>query len=243
MKVARVRAALVADLKELARLTLGGHHAARALERVRHLLLAVHVLARLEAVNRVLRVPEVGRRDDDRVELFLLVEHLAVILVAVHLVLEPLEAVDDALLVVLRPHIAHGAEAETGDPEHGVGKHLTLRAGAEEGDVDFLQIRGRLGRGGGFLDSCLLERALRPPCVGEEAQRRDRRQALQHVAAIQFSRFARRDLRLTLPEVVACHGSSPSCAQRQARVRRPERTSPRLSGGMLVNGIGVYQPK
>ena len=105
------------------------------------------MLARLEAVDRVLRVPEVGRRDDDRVELFLLVEHLAVILVAVHLVLEPLEAVDDALLVVFGPDVAHGAEAEPGDAQHRVGKHLALRAGAEERDVDLLQIRRRLGGG------------------------------------------------------------------------------------------------
>src|SRR4029450_12034421 len=37
VKVARVRAPLVADLKEFARFPLRGHHAARALERVRHL--------------------------------------------------------------------------------------------------------------------------------------------------------------------------------------------------------------
>ena len=243
VQVARVRAALVADLKELARLALGGHHAARALERVRHLLLAVHVLAGLEAVDRVLRVPEVRRRDDHRVELFLLVEHLAVILVGVRLVLEPLEAVDDALLVVFGPDVADGAEAQPGDAEHRVGEHLPLRAGAEEGDVDHLQIRGRLGRGGDLLDSCLLERALRLPRVGEEAQRRDRRQPLQHVAAIQFSWFARRGLRLRLSRGRRRHGSSPSCAQRQAAlVARNGRRRGCLSG-MLVNGIGVYQPK
>ena len=105
----------------------------------------------------MLCVPEVGRRDDHRVELFLLVEHLAVILVAVRLVLEPLEAVDDALLVVFGPDVADGAEAEPRDPEHGVGQHLPLRTGAEERDVDHLQVCGRLCGGGDLLDSCLLD--------------------------------------------------------------------------------------
>ena len=109
--VARVRAALVADLQELARLALRQHHAAGALERVRHLLLAVHVLAGLQGVNRVLRVPEVGRGDDHRVELFLLVEHLAVVRVAIRFLLEPLQGVDDPAQVVLGPDVAHGAEA------------------------------------------------------------------------------------------------------------------------------------
>ena len=158
--IAGIGAALVADLQELARLALGRHHAARAVERVRHLLLAVDVLAGLEAVDRVLRVPEVRRRDDDRVELFLLVEHLAVVLVGVHLVLESAEAVDDALLVVLRPDVADGAEAEAGDAQHRVGEDLSLRAGAQEGDVDHLQVGGRLRRRGDLRDPGLLVGAL-----------------------------------------------------------------------------------
>ena len=79
----------------------------------------------------------------------LLVEHLAVVLVAVHLVLEPLEGVDDAPLVVVGPDVAHGAEAQARDAEHRFGQHLALRPGAEEGDVDLLQAgRGRRRRGG-----------------------------------------------------------------------------------------------
>ena len=183
--VARVAAALVADLQQLAGLAGGEHHRARALERVRHLLLAVHVLAGLQAVDRVLRVPEVGRRDHDRVELLLLVEHLPVVFVAVHVVLELLQRVDDALLVVLGPDVAHGAEAQPGDAQHRVGQHLALRAGAEQRDVDLLQVLGR-------------RRAARPrrppaasarspsasPGVAEQAERGHRRQPEQHVAAV-----------------------------------------------------------
>ena len=99
-------------------------------------------LPAFEAVDRVLRVPEVGRRDDDRVELLLLVEHLAVVLVAVHLLLEPLEGVDDAPLVVLGPDVADRAEAQARDAEHRLHQHLALGAGAEQRDVDLLQAGG-----------------------------------------------------------------------------------------------------
>ena len=135
----------MADLQELAGLTLRHHHAAGALERVRHLLLAVDVLAGLQAVDRVLRVPEVGRRDDDRVELLLLVEHLAVVLIAVRLLLEPLEGVDDAPLVVLGPDVADRAEAQARNPEHRLHQHLALGAGADQRDVDLLHARSAAG--------------------------------------------------------------------------------------------------
>ncbi len=141
VQVARVAAALVADLQELARLPGGEHHAPRALQRVRHLLLAVDVLAGLQAVHGVLRVPEVGSGDDDRVELLLLVEHLPVVFVPVHVELELPQGVDHALLVVLLPDVAHGAEAQAGDAQHGVQQHLSLRPRAEQRHVDLA--RGR----------------------------------------------------------------------------------------------------
>ena len=186
VEVARIRAALVADLKELAGLARGRHHVPRPLERVRHLLLAVHVLAGLEAVDRVPLVPEVGRRDEDRVELLLLVEHLAVVLVGVGLVLVPLQAVDDAPLVVLRPDVAHRAEAQPWNSKHRVRQHLALRPRAQERDVDHLQIGGRHGRRGGRLRPRLLVLALFVPGVAEETERGDRGQSLQHFAPIQL---------------------------------------------------------
>ena len=137
-------------------------------------------------VNRVRRVPEVGRRDDDRVELFLLVEHLAVVFVAVGLLLEPLEGVDDAPLVVLRPDVAHRAEAQARDAEHRFHQHLALSPGAEQGDVDLLETRrGDRSRGCRLLpaSSVLL---LAAPRVAEEPQRRDRGQPHEHVAPIEL---------------------------------------------------------
>ena len=210
VEIARVRSALVADLQELAGLAGGRHHAARPLEGVRHLLLAVHVLAGLQTVDRVLRVPEVGGGDDDRVELLLLLEHLAVVLVAADLVLEPRETVDDPLLVVLGPDVAHCAEAQAGDPEHRVGQHLALGSRAEEGHVDLLQIgRSRL-RCGGCLDLRLLVLVLPAPRVAEETQRGDRGQPCQHLSPVEFPRSVGPGLRRPLVLLVlTSHRCSP----------------------------------
>ncbi len=133
-------------------------------------------------------VPEVRRRDEDRVELLLLVEHLAVILVAGGLVLEPLQAVDDAPLVVLRPDVAHRAEAQPGNSKHRVRQHLALGPRAQERDVDHLQVGGRDGRRGGRLRPRLLVLALFVPGVAEETERGDRGQPHQHFAPIEPSR-------------------------------------------------------
>ncbi len=201
----------MADLQELAGLAGGSHHAARALERIRHLFLAVHVLAGLEAVDRVPRVPEVGGGDDDGVECLLLVEHLAVVVVAVDLVLEPLEGVDGAPLVVLRPDVAHRTEAQSGDAQHRFRQHLALRPGAEKGDVDLLQVGCRRRRRGRRLHPSLLVAALFVPRVAEEPQRRDRGQAHEQISPIELSRAVGCRLRLPLALVVlASHRSSPA---------------------------------
>ena len=201
----------MADLEELARPAGGLHHGSRALEGVRHLLLAVHVLAGLEAVDRVPRVPEVGRRDDDRVDLLLLVEQLAVVLVAVHLVLEPLQLVDDAALVVLGPHVAHRAEAHARDAEHRVGQHLALGAGADERHVDLLQVGRGDSRRGGLRQFRLLVLALPVPRVAEETERGDRGQPRKHLPPIEPSRPLSPGLRLLLALfVLASHCSSPA---------------------------------
>ena len=187
VQVARVAAPLVPDLEELPRLPGREHHAPGALQGVRHLLLAVDVLAGLQAVDGVRGVPEVGRRDDDRVEVLLLVEHLPVVFVPVDLELELLEGVHDPLLVVLRPDVAHRPEAQAGDPEHGVEQHLPLGPRAEEGDVDLgdvLRGRGRLGARG--LLRLLLVLVLLSPGVAEEAQGRHGREAQQHVAPVEL---------------------------------------------------------
>ena len=223
MDVARVRAALVADLEEFAGFALGKHHAAGALERVRHLLFAVHVLAGLQARNRVRRVPEIGRRDDDRVELFLLVEHLAVVFVAVGLLLEPLEGVDDAPLVVIGPDVTHRAEAQARDAKHRLHQHLALSPGAEQGDVDLLQTRrGDRSRGCRLLPapSVLL---LAAPRVAEEPERRDRGQPHEQIAPIELWRPF--DLRARLPlalfVLASSHHSSPVDQPKYTRALTP----------------------
>ena len=188
VEVARVAAALVPDLEQLPGLAGGRDHLARALERVRHLLLAVHVLARLQAIHRVRRVPEVGRRDHDRVELLLLVEHLAVVLVAADLELVLLERVHHAPLVELGPDVAHRPEAQAGDAEHGVEQHLPLGPRADEGYVDLLQVGGSSGPGGlGRLALLRLVGALLLQRVAEEAQGGDGGQPEQDVAPVELS--------------------------------------------------------
>ena len=56
MSVARIAAALMADLQQLARRPRRQHHLARLRQRVRHLLLAVHVPPRLQGGDGVLGV-------------------------------------------------------------------------------------------------------------------------------------------------------------------------------------------
>ena len=131
------------------------------------------MLAGFEALDRVRRVPEVRSGDDDRVDQRLLVEHLAIVLVAFHVVLEPLERVDDPPLVKLRPDVADRANTQAGDAKHGVGQHLALGAGAKERDVDLLQASLGRWRDGGLRTRPLIS-ALLVPGVAEESQRRDR---------------------------------------------------------------------
>ena len=119
------------------------------------------------------RVPEVRRRDDHRVDLFLLVEHLAVVRVAVRFLLEPLQGVDDAAQVVLGPDVAHRAEAQAGDAEHRLHEHLALRAGAKQRDVDVLEASGSGGRCGGRLFPSTAVPLLPAPRVAEQPEGRD----------------------------------------------------------------------
>ncbi len=170
-----------------------------------------HVLASLQGVDRVLRVPEVGRGDDHRVELLLLVEHLAVVLIAIRFLLEPLQGVDDPALVVLGPDVAHRAEAHAGNAEHRLHEHLALGAGAEQRDVDLLQTRVGGGRRSGRLFPATAVLLLPAPGVAEEPERRDRGQPPQQVAPPEFRRCVTRTGSRVLSLVVLVrHHASPA---------------------------------
>ncbi len=139
MEVPRVAAALVADLEELARLLLGLDHLPGLGQIVGHLLLAVDVQAGFHAGDGMLGVPEVGRRDDHRVDLaLLLVEHLFVIGVGVALLSVAAQQVGHALLVVGFPDVADGLELDVRNLAAGFHQDLSLGPGPEQGDVDVI---------------------------------------------------------------------------------------------------------
>ena len=124
------------------------------------------MLARAEAGARVFAVHPVGRRDHDRVDvLVLLFEHLAVVLVRLHVHTVPLEK-RLRLLALELPDVAHGAHAHAGDAHERLGEDARLLAEADEAYVDLVvlrtdrgvlgvedvEARQERGRGGGALD-------------------------------------------------------------------------------------------
>ena len=82
-------------------------------------------------------VYEIGRGDDDRVEIGDLGEHLAVIFVGLRVVAEFFEETLSVSAVVT-PDIDDGFEADAGDFEGGVGEDAALFAAADEGDVELV---------------------------------------------------------------------------------------------------------
>ncbi len=80
--VAWIAAALVADLAKFAGAIHCGDDTARAFEGVGHHLFAINIASGFEGHDRVWCVPEVGRGDKYRIELFFF-EHLFGIEVAV----------------------------------------------------------------------------------------------------------------------------------------------------------------
>ena len=146
--VARVAAALVADLAEFAGFFHGFDHGAGAVDGVGHHLLAIDVEAGFEAFHGVRRVPEIRGGDDDGVEAFLGGEHFVDVRVALGRV--ALEGADlgHAALEVVVPDVADGLEVEAGDVGHGLEQDAALFADADEGDVDLVRRRPHWRRGG-----------------------------------------------------------------------------------------------
>ena len=147
MQIPRIAAPLVADLQELAGFLLTLDHLPGLRQIVGHLLLAVDVESGLHAGDGVLGVPEVGRRDDDRVDVaLLLVEHLFVVDIGVVLVPVAIQQARYALLVVSLPNVADSLELDVRDLEAGFHQDLPLGAGAEQGHVDVLLAAAGCGK-------------------------------------------------------------------------------------------------
>jgi hypothetical protein len=72
---------LIAHLRDDVHLAGDFAHPSRLIDRVRERLLAIHVLAHPHGQHTGRRVVVVGSRDDDRVDIFALLEHFAVVFV------------------------------------------------------------------------------------------------------------------------------------------------------------------
>ncbi len=143
-----IAAPVMADLQQLAGLAGGAHHRARALDLVRHQLLAVDMLAGAHAGVGVLRVVEVRRRDNHRVEVGHARQHLAIVLERPGIVTE---LAKQALTVgpVVGPDIGDGAEADVRDLERGIEQHAALFTATDEADVEGIRAPGGGPRAGG----------------------------------------------------------------------------------------------
>ena len=128
--IPRIAPALMTDLKQLARLLCGLSYLLRPFQRVRHLLLAIHVQTGLHTSHRMWRVPEIGRRNYHRIKVLFRSEHLLVVHVLVMLMLIGPQYARDALLVVSRPDIANRLETNTGKLAFDNGVHQFLALGA-----------------------------------------------------------------------------------------------------------------
>ncbi len=136
--------ALAAHLQDAPRLPLGREHPRALVDRVHHRLLAVDVLARLERIDRHLRVPVVGARHDHRVHV-LAGEHLPV-------VARRLQVLAELLLALLEAPVVDVRGRDQLDPRHlerRLGVALAHAARAEEGEADPVVrgdgLRGLLG--------------------------------------------------------------------------------------------------
>jgi hypothetical protein len=136
------------DLQQFAGFARGFHHAAGVRQVGGHLLLAVDLEPGFHAGDGMFGVPEIGRGDDDRVQVVLfLVQQFFVIHVGVIRLAAFGKQAGDAPLVVLRPDIANRREADVGNLHGCVEQHLPFRSGPDERHAQFVgrQIGGSNG--------------------------------------------------------------------------------------------------
>jgi hypothetical protein len=205
--VSRMAAALVPDLQQLAGLAGGEHHPPGAIQRVGHLLLAIHVQPGPEAIDSLSAVPEVRRGNDDRIESLLFFQHLAVVVIAIHGKAALRQLVDRAFETVLRPDIADRTESQTRDPQHGIEQHRPLGPGANQGHVQLPEVPyGDAGPQLGRLLRLLIHPLL-VHGVPEQAEHRDRSDALEKIPTAQCFRWFPTGIILLETRFLFAHGS------------------------------------
>ncbi len=216
--VARVGSALVADLKELARLAGREDHGPGLVERVGHLLLAVDVEPPPETGVGLLGVDPVGRRHDRRVEVLLGGEQLAEVLVDVGDVAVFLEVVAGVLAAV-GPDVGDGDDADGRDAQHRLDEDTALGAAADDGHAELV---GGLG-GGGRRRGRVLGQDRPGQCDAEPGRGR----GPEEIAAADPSRrFLDRDAHGIAPlsvEAASSYYRSGLPMKSQARARVPPR--------------------
>ena len=139
MEIAWIAAPLLTDLEELASFASRLNHAAGSIDGVRHRGLTVDVQPHFQARDRLLGVTEIGRRDQHRMEILLLFEHLTVVHVAAGFVAIAAQQATDALEIQIFPDVTDRRKTNPGIGPHldaGVQQHLSLRAGPDQCNTD-----------------------------------------------------------------------------------------------------------
>mgnify|MGYP006294890481 CR=1 FL=1 len=202
----------MADLEKVAGLLGRLDHALGLREVVGHLLLAVDLLAGLEAGVRVFGVPEVRRGHDDRVHaVLLLVQHLLVVFVHV---LQDVMAVGvqppAGVPLAVVPDVAQAGELDAGDLDGLLNEDPALGAGPDDAHVD--------GGGAGLFGA--------QDGGGDGESRSDRRRRLQESASV--------DALLRLGFVISAHRPRNLLWRLVSSFRSPRPRSGRRRGGIVT---------
>ncbi|MGD0744793.1 MAG: hypothetical protein ABSA45_06525 [Verrucomicrobiota bacterium] len=139
-EVARVAAALVADLQQLSGLPHRLHHRTGAFDGVAHHLFAIDMESRLEAGVGNGCVPEIRRGHDNGLQILFPRQQVLIIFVGPHLHTERIQ-VTLAVSARVWPDVHDGDEPDAVDFQKRFQQHAALRAEADERDVDFV-VRG-----------------------------------------------------------------------------------------------------
>ena len=163
IEVARVAAALIADLAEFAGFFDGLQHGSGSFECVGHHLLAIDMEPCLKAFDGVLRVPKIRGGDDGCIQsLFGGKQFVDVLVTCRQVPLQRANVASGSFAVVI-PDIAHRLKVQAGNIPHRIKEHLALLAVANERDVELA-----VGGGGRWQDRAGQQRQSRPGHGGVE---------------------------------------------------------------------------